>query len=345
MPPPQASPRAPPAGRARTWADRRVLVTGGLGFLGSNIVHGLAGAGAQVTVLDNLDPRAGGNRYNLDGVPGHVTVDAGDIRDAEALARTLRRQDVVFHCAAISAHAPSLRDPLASLSVIAEGTLRLLESARRVNDRAKIVHVGTTTQIGRTRAQPITEDHPEFPLDLYSANKSVAEKYALIYHKVHGLTTSVVRLGNVYGPRACIRSAEHGFVNFFIGLGLQGKDIPVFGAGDQRRSLTYVDDAVDALVRAAESNAADGQVFQAGAERPQTVQEIAQAIARHVGGRVTNVEWPAERAAIEVGDAVVDSRKIRETLGWTAQTALDVGLGRTADYYRPRLQNYLEVLA
>lgn len=318
---------------------RRVLVTGGLGFLGSNLTAACAARGDAVTIVDNLHAGAGGNRANIRGLDARV-ID-GDVRDSDLMAACVRDAEVVFHCAALTSHAGSMTDPIETAAVNAGGTLTLLEAARRANPAVRIVHVGTSTQIGKMRASPIDEAHGEFPLDVYSATKTAAEKYVLVYASAHGLRASVVRLSNVYGPRAHVRTARFGFINFFVGLGLQGKTITVFGEGAQLRSATHVDDAVAALMLAAGSDAARGEVCFAVADERYSVADIAAAVASVIGGRVEHVPWPPGREQLEVGDAVISAAKIESLLGWRATRELRAGLADTNAYYRAHLEDYL----
>lgn len=322
-------------------AGQRVLITGGLGFIGSNLAHYYVGQGAQVTVYDCLDPKSGGNMHNLAGIEGAVSVVINDVRNFEALASAVRGEGVVFHCAAYTSHPNSMKEPLIDIDVNCKGTINLLEAARRFNPEVKIVHVGTSTQIGRMVVSPIDELHPEFPLDIYSANKSAAEKYVLIYAQAYGLRACVVRLCNVYGPRSNIVNPDFGFVNYFIGQALQGKELLVFGDGGQRRSIAYVDDAVQLLRLAAEREESTGEVYNAGSLRPYSVAEVAETISRVIGGTVRSVAWPHERAAIDIGDAVITSEKARSQLGWQEQFELASGMTATRDYFAPRLREYL----
>jgi UDP-glucose 4-epimerase len=188
---------------------------------------------------------------------------------------------------------------------------------------------------------PVTELHPEFPLDLYSASKTAAEKFVLVYGTGHGLPVTVVRLANVFGPRAAIKSPEFGFVNYFVGLALQDKDLTVYGDGDQLRDVTFVDDVVDALILASVSASALQQVLFAASNTQYTVRQIADSIVREVGGRVTSVTWPKERQVTEVGAAVISSARAKTLLGWQARTNFEDGLRATRDYFRPRLRDYL----
>ena len=235
-----------------------------------------------------------------------------------------------------------MREPLIDIDVNCKGTIYVLEALRRFNRQAKMVHVGTSTQIGKMHTTPIDEWHSEFPVDIYSANKSAAEKYVLIYGAAYGMRTTVIRLANTFGPRSNIRSAEFGFVNYFIGLALQNKDLQVFGAGGQQRNINYVGDAVEAMILAATREASNGQAFFAVGDRQCSVREIAEAIVRNIGGRIHMVPWPRDREVIEVGDAVISNARIKEALHWSAATDLDEGLRRTRDYFQPHLKTYLE---
>jgi len=321
---------------------KRVLITGGLGFIGSNLAHRCLELGARVTAYDCLDPRSGGNMHNLHGVENSVEVVLNDIRNFEGLCACMRGQDLLFHCAAYTSHPNSMREPLIDIDVNCKGTLNVLEAARRFNPALKIVHVGSSTQIVRMIRNPIDEEHSEFPVDMYSANKTASEKYVLVYANAYRMRASVVRLANTFGPRSNIRTPEFGFVNYFIGLGLQGKELPVYGDGAQMRNISYVADVVAALLAAAASDASDGQAFFAASDQQFSVRQIADAIAEQVGGKVRSVPWPGERATIEIGDAVISNAKIARVLGWKPSCDLKSGLALTRAYFAPNLGHYLD---
>jgi UDP-glucose 4-epimerase len=326
---------------APSLADQRVLITGGLGFIGSNLAYRCLALGANVAIYDCLDPRSGGNMFNVSGVRDRVEIILSDVRNFEGLSAAVLDKTLVFNCAAYTSHPQSMRDPQTDIEVNCRGAINLLEALRRFNPEAKLVHVGTSTQVGRLVSRPIDESHPEFPVDIYSANKVASEKYVLIYGRAYGMRTTVVRLANNFGPRSNIRSPEFGFVNFFVGLALQRKPIPVFGDGRQLRNISYVDDSVSALIAAALAPEADGEVFFAVADRQHSVREIAGAIADVLGGEPNPVEWPRERAAIEIGDAVISNRKIKERLGWRPTWDLRKGLVATGEYFSHCLERYL----
>lgn len=322
-------------------SGKKVLITGGFGFIGSNLAHECVRLGAKVTIFDCLDPRSGGNIQNVQEVREDITIVINDIRNLEAMCANVLNQDIVFNCAAYTSHPNSMREPYIDIDVNCKGVINLLEAMRRFNPEGRLVHVGTSTQIGKMRLDSIDESHPEFPFDIYSANKSASEKYVLVYGHAFKMHTSVIRLANNFGPRSNIRTPEFGFMNYFIGLGLQGKEISVFGDGAQLRNISFVQDSVDAMIAAAIDPKADGQVFFATADRQLSVAEVSKSIAEFVGGTVRFVEWPPDRKAIEIGDAVIVNQKIKSTLGWKPSVNLQEGLRRTKEYFAPRLRLYL----
>jgi len=320
---------------------RSVLITGGLGFIGSNVAKRCIQLGMDVTIYDNLDPYSGGNLYNIDPIRTDVRLVIGDITNYEHLAQILIDSELIINCAASSSHPYSMREPLVNLDVNSRGVINLLEAVKKVNRDATLVHVGTTTQFGPLHYQPADELHPEFPTDIYSANKSVSEKYVLIYAKAHGLKASVVRLPNTYGPRAAIHSPEFTFNNYFIGLALQKKAITVFNPGSQLRNILYVDDAVDALISVSRSETSIGQTFVAAGDEHFSVKEIAERTCAIIGGSVQMIDWPKERKSIEVGDAVFSNKKIKDVVGWKPKVGFDDGLLLTRDYFAEKIKFYL----
>lgn len=320
---------------------QKVLITGGLGFIGSNLAYACLKEGAQVSIYDTLDPHGGGNPYNISSIREHVKVYYQDILDFAHLSQQVAEHDIIFNCSASTSHPFSMREPWIDLDVNSRGVINLLEAQRRFNPDAKLVHLGTSTQLGKLIYQPADENHPEFPTDIYSANKSVSEKYVLIYGNAYRMRTTVVRLANVYGPRAAIHSPEFTFNNYFIGLGLRNKEITVFGEGRQKRNVLFIDDAVSALIMASQSDALNSQVVFAVSDDHYSLAEIAAATAENVGGRVTFVDWPAERKAVDIGDAIISNAKIKGSLGWQPTVELVSGLRTTKAYYDSCLERYL----
>lgn len=326
----------------KNWHQKKVLVTGGLGFIGSNLAEKLCQLGATVSILDDLSPFAGGNLKNIEEFRSQVTLSHERIEEVSVAARAVTNQDVVFHCAALSSHPGSMRDPKTNIDVNCAGTIQLLEAIKRYNPECRFIGLGTTTQLGKLIYQPADENHPEFPLDIYSANKCASEMYSLIYAHAFGVKAAVVRLPNIYGPRAAIHSPEFTFNNYFIGLALSGRAITVYGDGAQKRNSLYVADAVDAIIAVAEKKDLGGQVYLAVSDEHYSVKEIAEAIIEIFGkGRLDMVPWPAQRAALEVGDAIFTNKKILQEIGWKPKISLKEGLKLTLDFYQSRLSTYL----
>ena len=321
---------------------QRILITGGLGFVGSNLAHRCLELGADVTIYDCLDPHSGGNLYNIHDIKNSVELCHHDIQDFSSIAQYVQDKDVIINCAASTSHAFSMREPWIDSDVNSRGVINLLEAVRRFNREARFIHLGTSTQLGKLQHPIADETHSEFPTDIYSANKCVSEKYVLIYAKTYQMQTSVVRLSNVFGPRACINSPEFTFNNFFIGLALQGKDITVFGDGRQMRNVIYVDDAVGAIVLTSQADHVAGETLFAVGDEHFSVVQIAQATVRHLdSGQVKLVEWPRGRKNTEIGDAIISNKKIKEALKWAPQDTLESGLIKTRAYYANCLQAYL----
>lgn len=327
---------------AETLAGKRVLITGGLGFIGSNLVHACVAAKAEVTIFDCLDPRSGGNPHNILGVQDRIRLAYHDIQDFDRVSQFVANSEIVFNCAASTSHPFSMREPWLDQDINCTGTINLLEAIRRYNPKARLVHVGTSTQLGPLHYSPADEHHPEFPTDIYSANKSVSEKYVLIYAKSHGLWTTVARLTNTYGPRAAIHSPEFTFNNYFVGQCLQNKPITVFGTGAQKRNVLFVADAVEALMQLAATEVARGETYFVAGDDHFSVAEIAQATVEIMGqGELRHVDWPTERKATDFGDAVISNAKIKQHIGWSPQHDLRAGLLQTRQYFTEHRQHYL----
>lgn len=328
--------------RKSTFQGRRLLITGGLGFIGSNLARQCVHLGGEVTIYDCLDPRSGGNLYNIHDIKNSVQLAYHDIQDFHQLTQYVVNTDVIFNCAASTSHPVSMKEPWLDMDVNGRGVINLLEAIRRFNSDVKLVHIGTSTQLGKLHYQPADEKHPEFPTDIYSANKSVSEKYVLIYAKAYDIDAVSVRLSNVFGPRASIHSPEFTFNNYFIGLALQGKDVSVYGDGLQMRNVIYVDDAVSALLTASQADNVGGEIFFAVGDEHYNIAEIAKATVECIGsGTVRFVNWPKVRKSIDIGDAVISNQKIKRALDWSPGDNLKSGLMKTREYYLTCLEKYL----
>lgn len=326
----------------KTMSQQNVLVTGGLGFIGSNLAHRLVSLGANVTVYDALLPQYGGNLANIKEIKEKIRDVRADVRDFDQLKEYVKDQDVIFNCAAQVSHIDSMNDPYSDIAINCVGAINLLEAARRFNDDVKIVFTGTRSQIGKIDYSPADEKHPEFSMDIYSANKSAAEKYHLIYYRSYGIPTTSLRISNAYGPRAQVKQKGYGVVNYLIRMALQDEVITVYEPGTQKRDFIYIDDVVDSMILAAQSDLANGEVFFVGSGIETTFVDIVRLIINIAcSGTWKFVPWPPERKSIEVGDIALDLGKIQNLLKWNPEVDLDEGLRRTVEYYRERIRDYL----
>ncbi|HUX95562.1 MAG TPA: GDP-mannose 4,6-dehydratase [Bacteroidales bacterium] len=320
----------------------KILITGGLGFIGSNLSHKCLQLGADVTIYDSLALNSGGNLANIEDIKNEVKLIFSDILDFNEVVHAIYNKDIIFNCAASTSHPQSMNQPVLDMDVNNKGLLFLLEASKRFNNKIKFIHLGTSTQLGSLRYKPADEEHPEFPTDIYSANKSVSEKYAIIYSRAFNMDISVIRLSNVYGPRACIKSSNFTFNNYFIGLSLQDKQITIYGDGKQLRNFIYIDDVVSALILASQNENTRGEVFFAVGDEHFSVAEMAEMIVKvFKSGSIKYINWPSESKAIEIGDAVISNKKIKKFLSWEPETTLRNGLKITKDFYLNNLHNYL----
>jgi UDP-glucose 4-epimerase len=318
-----------------------VLVTGGLGFIGSNLARALVAAGSRVVLVDSLMSTHGGTSANLEGIERDVVVDQLDIRDTDDLVERLRGQDILFNLAGQTSHLDSMIDPQTDLEINCRAQLALLEACRAHNPGLRVVFAGTRQIYGRPRYLPVDEDHPIDPVDVNGINKTAGEWYHLLYGRVHGLRVTVLRLTNTYGPRMRVRDARQTFLGLWIRQALAGEELLIFGDGSQRRDFTYVDDAVRALCLAAASPAALGQVFNVGGQGHASLLEIAGLVVRIAGsGSFRVVPFPEDRLAIDIGDYYADDRKLRTRLDWRPEVGLEEGLGETIDFYRNHGEAY-----
>jgi UDP-glucose 4-epimerase len=322
---------------------RRVLVTGGAGFIGSNLVRALVDLGARVVVVDSLIPDFGGNLFNLDGITDRIRLNIADVREQSTMDFLVRDQDVIFSLAGQVSHIDSMRDPFTDLEINCRSQLTVLEACRRHNPSVKVVYAGTRQIYGKPDYLPVDERHLVRPTDVNGVNKAAGEYYHLVYNSVFGLRSCSLRLSNVYGPRQLLRHDRQGFIGWFIRLAVEDREICVYGDGHQVRDFVYVDDACDAFLRAGASDAANGGVFNVGGAEPTAHRELVQLLIDTAGsGRVRFVDWPAEKRAIDIGSFHTDWRRIRDVLGWQPCVPLAEGLRRTVAYCREHLRHYVD---
>lgn len=320
------------------WTGRKALVTGGAGFLGSNLCHALAARGARVTALDGFLFGGGANPANLQGAP--VELVRGDIRDLD-LRSLCEGADVIFNLAAQTSHMGGQKDPLADIAVNAVAQVRLIQAAREASPDAVVVHASTRQFYGRPHRLPVDEEHPVSPPDANGVSKFAGEQYWMLEHRVEGRPVVSLRLTNCYGPRLRIRDARQTFLGVWIRCVLEDRPFEVWG-GDQLRDLTYVDDVTDAFIAAAATPACYGRVFNIGGSPPASLRELAEITVRCAGARARYVtrEFPADRARIDIGSYFADDTAFRSAAGWAPRVGLEEGIGRSLDWFATRFAAY-----
>jgi UDP-glucose 4-epimerase len=323
------------------YRGRRVLVTGGLGFIGSTLARRLVELGGVVVLVDSLIPEYGGNRANIAGIEEAVRVNVSDVRDEHSLPSLIRGQEVLFNLAGQTSHVDSLHDPFTDLDINCRSQLSILETCRHENPEVKVVFASTRQLYGRPRYLPVDEEHPLAPVDPNGVNKAAGEGYHLVYGEVYGLRSCILRLTNTYGPRMRVKDDRQTFLGTWLRLAVEGGELLIFGDGSQRRDFTYVDDAVDAFLLAGARPEADGEVFNLGGDPPVSLLELAELLIDAAGGGSYRlVPFPEERRSIDIGDYFADDSKIRARLGWAPEVALREGLERSLDYYREHAADY-----
>lgn len=323
------------------YQGKDVLITGGLGFIGSNLARRLIDLGASVTLVDSLIPEYGGNFANIADIRDRVTVNISDVRDQHAMRWLVQRRDVLFNLAGQTSHMDSMSDPHTDLEINAKAQLSILEACRAANPSIRIVFAGTRQIYGKPDYLPVDEDHPIRPVDVNGINKVAGEWYHLLYHQVYGIRSSILRLTNTYGPGMRIKDARQTFLGIWIRLLLEGRPFEVWG-GEQLRDFTYVDDCVRAMLLAACREEAWGRIYNLGGERTVSLRETAELLVAAAGdGEFVVREFPEERKKIDIGDYYSDFSRITAELGWRPEVSLKQGLQRTVAYYRERLADYL----
>jgi UDP-glucose 4-epimerase len=318
-----------------------VLVTGGLGFIGSNLCRTLADLGAEVLAVDSLLPDYGGNLFNLDGYEHRVRINIADVR-GHGMEYLVRGQQVLFNLAGQVSHVDSMVDPFTDLEINCRSQLSILEAVRKGNPEIKIVFAGTRQVYGKPRYLPVDEAHLLTPTDVNGINKISGEFYHLVYHSVYGIRASSLRLTNTYGPRQLIRHNRQGFIGWFVRQATLGEEIQLYGDGLQKRDFNHVDDVVDAFLRAGALDAADGEVVNLGAAPPVSLLDLTRLLVELAGrGSFRIVPFPPERKRIDIGDFYADTAKARRLLGWEPKVALRDGLAGTLAFYRAHQERYL----
>jgi len=323
------------------FAGAKILITGGLGFIGSNLARRLAELGGELTLVDSLIPDYGGNLFNIQELEDRVHVNISDVRDTYSMQYLVGGKDYLFNLAGQTSHLDSMTNPGPDLEINCRAQLSVLEACRACNPKIKIIFASTRQIYGRPSFLPVTEDHPLNPVDVNGINKMAAEKYHLLYSDVYGIHATALRLTNTIGPRMRIKDARQTFVGLWVRQLLEKKPIEVWG-GKQLRDFTDVEDAVDALLTVATNPSAKGRVYNLGGSEVVQLQDLAKRMIEINGsGEYKVCDFPAERRPIDIGDYYADFSKIRSELGWVPTRPLDRTIKSTLSYYREFISHYV----
>ena len=327
----------------QNFRGKNVLITGGAGFIGSNLAIKLVELEANVTIIDSFIPEYGGNLFNLEPIKNEVKLNISDVRDEHSMKYLIKEHDYLFNLAGQTSHIDSMNNPYADLEINARSQLSILEACRRYNPEIKIVFASTRQIYGKPQYLPVDEKHPLYPVDVNGINKMAGEWYHLLYYDVYKIRSVVLRLTNTYGPRMRVKDARQTFLGIWIKNVIEGNKILVFGDGKQIRDFNYVDDVVNAILLSAQSEDADGMIFNLGADDPINLEDTAKLMIEiSHNANYELVPFPAERKAIDIGDYYADYRKIRSKLGWQPKISLKDGLKLTINYYQEFNKHYCE---
>ncbi|WP_373974365.1 NAD-dependent epimerase/dehydratase family protein [Chitinibacter sp. SCUT-21] len=317
------------------FSGKKVLITGGLGFIGSSLAMRLVELGAEVLLVDSLIPEYGGNLWNVESVKNNLRINISDVRDPHSLKYLIKGQDYLFNLAGQTSHVDSMQNPFIDLDINAHSQLSILEACRQHNPDVKVVFASTRQLYGAPKYLPVDENHPLHPVDVNGINKMAGEGYHLLYNQIYGIRSVILRLTNTYGPRMRVKDARQTFLGIWIKKILCGEAFQVFGDGLQLRDFNYVDDVTDAMLLSALSEDANGQIFNLGDSNPVNLIALAECLCRlEPAGRFELIPFPPERKAIDIGDYYANYQLIQHKLGWEPQCHLEEGLNKTLNFYR-----------
>ena len=327
---------------AELFAGKRVMITGGLGFIGSHLARRLVALGARVMLVDSLIPAYGGNVFNINGIEDEVQVNIADVRDEYGMQYLVRGRDYIFNLAGQVSHIDSMQDPYTDLEINVRAQISTLEACRKSNPGVKIIYTSTRQLYGKPDYLPVDEKHLAHPTDVNGVNKLAGELYHILYNNVYGVRAVSLRLTNTYGPGQLVKHNRHGFIGWFIRKIVEGSEIQIYGDGTQIRDFNYVDDVADALLLACASEEANGQIYNLGGDRPIGLKDLVDLmIDINGGGSYRLIPFPADKKRIDVGDFYGEYSKITAALGWRPKTSLRQGLRETLQFYRENLSRYL----
>jgi UDP-glucose 4-epimerase len=324
------------------YTDKHILITGGLGFLGSNLAHKLLSCRAKVTILDNLDPLYGGNLYNVKSIEKEIKIVIGDVMDENVITPLIMESDIIFHLAAQVSYIDSLGMPFRDLDLNARATLLILEIIRNHKLSTKLVFSSSRMVIGKSNDLIVNEMANTNPLSLYAIHKLTSEKYMLMYHSDFGIPVIIFRITNPYGIRQQLKHSKYSLVGWFIRLAMENKTISIFGDGKQLRDYIYIEDIVEAFLLSTSNPASTGEIINLGSGYSSEFGEMVKTILKIVGsGEIKYVEWPENYERIETGNFQVDISKLKSLTHWSPSYSLEQGVTETYNYYRSRLSNYI----
>lgn len=322
------------------YKGKNILITGGLGFIGSNLAIELVKKGANVEIYDSLIGSMGGNKFNIEPVKGRVKVTIADLRDEVKVSKSVKGKQIIFNLAGTLSHVDSMADPFGDLDVNCRSALFLLEACRKFNPKVKIVFAGTRNQYGKTLYSPTDEGHIQDPTDFNGISAIAAEKYHLLYGKVYGFPVVSLRMTNTFGPRHQMKHSKQGVLNWFIRQLMDGETVELMGGGDQIRDINFIDDVVDALILAGITKKSDGQIYNLGGS-PLALRDFVDITIKVLGsGNWKSINFPRSRKAIEIGNYIANIKKINEGLGWQPKTKIEDGIRETISYYKINKQHY-----
>jgi len=324
------------------YRDKKILVAGGLGFIGSNLVIRLIGLGARVTIIDSLVSHSGGNRFNIHDVADQVTVKIADVRDKDAICGLVQKNEIMFNLVGQVSHIDSMVDPAADLEINTQSQIAILQACRKYNQEIKVVYASTRQVYGKPEYLPVDEQHPLHPVDANGINKMAGEWYHRLYHSTYGIRTAILRLTNTYGPRQLLKHNRQGFMGWFMRQAVTGGEIELFGTGEQLRDLNYVEDVIDAMLLVGQKDVGDGKIYNLGHPEPVSLLAIAKMMQEISGkGSCQAVPFPEERKRIDIGDYYSTFAKFNRDTDWQPHTTLQDGLTKTIEFFTINRDKYL----
>jgi UDP-glucose 4-epimerase len=326
----------------RKFKGKKILITGGLGFIGSNLARRLVDLGSYVTLVDSLIPEYGGNLFNIEGYESKLNINIADIRDEYSMAYLIQNKDYLFNLAGQTSHIDSMQNPYIDLEINCKAQLFILEACKKHNSNIKIIYASTRQIYGKPGYLPVNEAHSLQPADVNGINKMAGEWYHILYNNVYNIRTCALRLTNTYGPRMRIKDTRQTFLGIWIKSLIEGKAIEIWGDGLQIRDFNYIDDVVDALLLVAFSETSNGQVYNLGSPEDINLKDLAKMLIEIYGcGKCQIIPFPKDREAIDIGDYYADYGKIKQALNWNPKTTLKDGLIKTLDFYSNHINHYL----